>query len=220
MKFLVELVKYDHNLIGAASFFNFVAYCLKQLRTTGLGHLVPVESVRNQLPQLFCIATGSGAQIKESHEPAFFAQAIDPVLIDEFFLASVIDLGPDQQFDGPVLAEMFFEPLIPVPRLVQRGPPASRIDQHQRQCRIVQKHLMDELILILPAKVPQHHIPPLPFRRLGRRMKLFGLHRPEPHPVRGAVFVIFGITIFREPHGETRFANVTFANEDDFSGGV
>ena len=48
------------------------------------------------------------------------------------------------------------------------GPPASRIDQHQRQRRIVQKHLMHELILILPAKVPQPHIPPLPFRRLGR----------------------------------------------------
>jgi len=80
----------------------------------------------------------------------------------------------------------------------------------------VQKHLMHELVLILPAKVPQHHIPPLPFWRLGRRMQVFRFHRPKPHAVRGAVFVVFGIAIFGKPHGKTGFADVAFADEDDF----
>ena len=51
-------------------------------------------------------------------------------------------------------------------------------------------------------------------------MQLFGVHRPEPHPVRSAVFMIIGIAILREAHGETRFAHVAFADEDDFGRGV
>ena len=65
---------------------------------------------------------------------------------------------------GSAPTQLFFQPQIPFSDILE-STAARRIEQDQRQCRIVQEELMHQTVFVLSTQIPDHYFAFFPRRR-------------------------------------------------------
>ena len=129
----------------------------------------------------------------EAPEPAVGREPVDRGPVDELGSGVVIDLSPDQKLDHRACSGLVGQPQVPGPGLVPLDAAAGGVDQDEGEGGVVQEHLVDQLVLVLAAEVPQKHFPVLACGRRGGGIEHLGRLLPDPHPVSGPALVGAGV---------------------------
>ncbi len=109
---------------------------------------------------------------------------------------------------------------VPGPGLVTLGHAAGGVDQDEGETRVVEEHLVDKLVFVLPAEVPEEYFAVFLRWRSGSGVELRGGLFPDSHPMGGSALLWHGGSTVNELRGEPRLADVAVAEEHDLRCGV
>ena len=131
----------------------------------------------------------------------------------------VVDLGTDQKLDDRASARLAKQTHVPGPGLVSLGRALGGVDQDEGEVGVVEEHLVDKLVLVLPAEIPEEYLAVLVGWRSRGRVELPGGLFPDSHPVSGPAPFGRGGSTVDELRGEPRLADVAVPEEHDLRRG-